>query len=137
MIKICKHCKKEFEAERDRREYCSLKCSAQNSTKIAGKASHKIPKTNENNPNWKDGISKDKYHYKKIQKERYPEKAKAREDVQKALKSGKLIKPNICRICGEYFEDKGNIHGHHEDYNQSLKVVWCCRKCHRELDRVK
>ncbi|HRQ55036.1 MAG TPA: hypothetical protein PL018_12315 [Ignavibacteriaceae bacterium] len=28
----------------------------------------------ENNPNWKGGISKDNYHYKKIQVERYPVK---------------------------------------------------------------
>lgn len=104
-------------------------------SKAGAIAKHKkYSQKEENNPNWKNGISKNNYHYKKIQKERYPEKIKAREAVQKALRYGKLIKPNTCEICKEYFKDKRKIHGHHEDYNQPLKVVWCCKRCHNELD---
>ncbi len=86
----------------------------------------------ENNPNWKNGISKDNYHYKKIQKERYPEKIKAREIVQRAIKSGKLIQPHRCSNCKwrDLF-----LEAHHEDYNQPLKVVWLCKDCHRERHR--
>ena len=94
----------------------------------------KYSQEGKNNSNWKEGISKNNYHYKKIQKARYPEKIKAREIVQKAIKSGELIKPNTCGICEKYFEDKRKVHGHHEDYNQPLKVVWCCKKCHKEMD---
>jgi len=131
MLKICKNCKKEFEAERDRREYCSLKCSAQNSTRIAGKESHKNPDTKEANHNWKGGRSKNNYYYKKRYKEKYPEKVKANDKVQRALKSGKLTKPNFCSNCGKQ-EEREKIEGHHEDYDKPLQVEWLCKDCHRE-----
>ena len=79
------------------------------------------------NPNWKGGISKNNYHYKKIQKERYPEKIRAREMVHYAVKTGKLIKPDKCK-CG-----KTPVYAHHKDYNQPLKVVWLCKKCHLDV----
>ena len=90
----------------------------------------KYSQEGENNANWKEGISKNHYHYKKIQKERYPERIRAREMVQKALKSGRLKRNNVCQKCkGTDFE----CEAHHKDYNQPLKVVWLCKKCHREL----
>lgn len=120
------------------KRYCSLKCSATNSVAIASKASHQTPRTKERNPNWKDGISKNNYHYKKIQKERYPNRVKAREILKQAIRSGIVTKPNYCSLCGDiYSEDKTQIHGHHEDYKQPLVVVWCCRKCHRKLHEAK
>lgn len=46
---------------------------------LGGLALHaKYDFNGENNPNWKGGISQNYYHYKKIQKQRYPEKIKAR-----------------------------------------------------------
>lgn len=133
MKKICKNpdCKKEFEAERDRRKYCSLKCSATNSTKIANKESHKVPKVGDKNPNWKNGRSKDNYYYRKRQKIKFPLKNKAREILQRAVKSGKIEKPNYCSNCGVQ-KEKNKIEGHHEDYNQPLKVEWLCKYCHRQ-----
>ncbi|KKN40017.1 hypothetical protein LCGC14_0737880 [marine sediment metagenome] len=92
----------------------------------------KYSQEGEDNPNWKNGISKDNYHYKKIQKEKYPEKDKARDLVHKALKSGKLIKPDNCRDCKRR---TNRLHAHHEDYNQPLKVKWLCVGCHRERHR--
>lgn len=80
----------------------------------------------ENNPNWKGGISKDNYHYKRIQRQRYPEKIKAREAVSRAVKSGKL-KRLPCEVCGDQ-----NSQAHHEDYSRPLDVVWLCRKHHRQ-----
>ena len=88
----------------------------------------------ENNGNWKGGISKDKYHYKKLQVKRYPLKILARQAVQKALKSGRLFKPNKCEECKKIFS-KDSIQGHHEDYDKPLEVRWLCRKCHREEDK--
>jgi len=81
----------------------------------------------ENNPNWKGGISENNYHYKKIQKKRYPERIKAREKVARAVKTGK-IKKEPCRICG----DK-NTQAHHEDYEKPLEIIWLCRDHHREM----
>jgi len=46
--------------------------------------------------------------------------------VSKAVRNGTLIKPELCSKCGK----EGRINGHHEDYNEPLKVVWLCNKCH-------
>jgi len=83
------------------------------------------------NPNWKGGISKNNYHYKLIQKERYPERIKARELVGQAKKKG-ILKPEPCGICGTY----ELIEAHHPDYSRPLKVEWYCREHHREIDKT-
>lgn len=57
---------------------------------------------------------------------KYPEKLKARQAIARALKSGKLTKPNICEACGS----TGRIEGHHMDYAEQLKVLWLCTSCH-------
>ncbi len=80
----------------------------------------------EKNYNWKGGISKDYYHYKLLQKQRYPEKYWARETTRRAVKAGKIIK-TPCVVCGEI-----NVFAHHEDYSKPFEVVWLCRKHHRE-----
>jgi len=80
----------------------------------------------ENNPYWKGNISKNHYHYKKLQKERYPERIRAREKVFYAIKSGKLIK-KPCEECGDQ-----NSHAHHENYLNPLDVIWLCPLHHRQ-----
>lgn len=80
----------------------------------------------ENNPNWKGGISKNHYHYKKLQVQRNKDKVNARHLIHRAIKSGK-IKKQPCSACG----DK-NSFAHHEDYSKPLDVEWLCRKHHRE-----
>jgi hypothetical protein len=79
-----------------------------------------------NNPNWKGGISKDNYRYKKRQVERYPDRCKARKKVYNALLTGRIFKLP-CLICGEE-----KVFAHHEDYSKPLEVVWLCRKHHIE-----
>lgn len=87
-------------------------------------------KTNENNPNWRGGVSKNYYHYKKLQIERYPEKVEARKIVQKAIKCGKLIR-QPCEICSTI----ERVEAHHDDYTKPLKVRWMCKKHHLEYHR--
>ena len=97
----------------------------------AAKAKHnKHSQNGKLNPNWKDGISKDNYHYRKIQKARFPKEVNARELVFRAIKTGKLIKPDYCSDCGVQ-KERNKIEAHHEDYNEPLKVVWLCKYCHR------
>lgn len=38
----------------------------------------------------------------------------------------KLPRPASCSDCGAV----GPVHGHHEDYDKPLDVVWLCPKCH-------
>lgn len=74
------------------------------------------------------------YNRKKI-KEYYknnPIKYKVRHKVFAALKNGTLKKPLKCEKCNK----KLFLEGHHPDYSKPLKVIWLCKKCHIETDRL-
>ena len=47
-------------------------------------------------------------------------------EVWRALKKGKLVRPELCEECGK----AGNIQAHHEDYSRKLDVKWLCSVCH-------
>ena len=98
----------------------------ENSKNIAKLLHQKYDFKKQNNPNWKGGISTDNYRYKKISMMRYPEREKARKKVYHAIKRGKL-KRMPCEICNE---TPG--FAHHSDYSKPLKIIWLCRKHHRE-----
>jgi predicted Zn-ribbon and HTH transcriptional regulator len=46
-----------------------------------------------------------------------------------AIKAGTLIRKTECEDCGSTSDRK--LHGHHEDYDKPLDVVWLCHPCHR------
>ncbi len=58
---------------------------------------------------------------------RTPIRQRAHNAVQRAVRSGKLIKPSECNRCGT---DQVRIVGHHADYNKPLDVEWLCDLCH-------
>lgn len=103
--------------------FCSRKCGC----KIGVALLSKLDRAKEKNGNWKGGLSKNHYHYKKLQVKRYPEKVNARESVHRAVRSGRLIK-QPCKVCGE-----SKVFAHHVDYSKPLEVEWLCRKHHREV----
>lgn len=84
----------------------------------------------ENNPNWKDGISKTPYFYKKRRAYKDREKNQARAKVYRAIRSGELI-PQPCAVCAKV----ENIEAHHWDYSKPLEVQWLCREHHIEADK--
>jgi len=55
-------------------------------------------------------------------------KRTARQEVHKALRQGKIIKPQICEVCGN--DRMKRLLAHHPDYTQPLKVKWVCDQCH-------
>lgn len=59
-------------------------------------------------------------------REKNPEKRKAHDAVRKALKSGRLVRPDTCEGCGA----TGRLHAHHDDYEKRLDVRWLCPSCH-------
>ncbi len=59
----------------------------------------------------------------------HQKKHKARGVLNKALKSGKILKPLNCSTC----EKLGRIEGHHDDYEKPLEVIWLCTSCHGKL----
>lgn len=60
------------------------------------------------------------------------DKQKARMMVKEAVRTGKLTRPTCCSKC----DTETKIEGHHEDYTKPLEVIWVCRSCHRELDKL-
>ena len=68
--------------------------------------------------------------YKSIAK--WPERQKARNAVNHAVRTGKIIKPVACDECGT----GGRIEGHHTDYTKPLEVSWLCTGCHSSEDKV-
>lgn len=54
------------------------------------------------------------------------EKKAAHTLLHRAVKSGRICKPDVCQECG----DGGRIHGHHHDYAFPLDVKWLCQRCH-------
>ena len=126
----CAHCGNEFYRKRSVSKYCSPLCQRRAAAKAGGRACHeKHDFSGKNNPNWRNGISKNHYHYKKLQLERYPEKIRCRSIFIKEKAKGNLRVPSKCQVCGA----KAKLHGHHEDYSKPLEVTWVCRPCHRKI----
>lgn len=58
--------------------------------------------------------------------ERNKHKRAAHFAMQRAIRSGKLIRASSCEQCGA----TGRIEGHHTDYSKPLDVQWLCVSCH-------
>jgi hypothetical protein len=63
----------------------------------------------------------------RMQRLNNPEKAKARDAVNHAVRDGRLIKEDCC-LCGNPKTD-----AHHEDYGKPLDVIWLCKAHHKQL----
>ena len=59
-------------------------------------------------------------------------KSRVSATVNRAIKSGELIKPNNCSACGSKATGHG-LQGHHEDYGKPLEVTWLCVACHCQV----
>jgi DNA-binding transcriptional regulator YiaG len=49
--------------------------------------------------------------------------------VKTAVDNGVLVKPDKCEKCNK---ESKMLHGHHNDYDKPLEVVWLCPTCHAE-----
>jgi len=65
-----------------------------------------------------------------LQEGRYAEEKRAYNAVYHAVKTGKLIRPEVCPKCGC---DDRRIQAHHEDYSKPLEVTWLCSGCHADV----
>lgn len=57
----------------------------------------------------------------------------ARAEIARALRCGRLVRPQACQDCGR---EGGRIEGHHLDYARPLEVIWLCRSCHVKCHRA-
>ena len=69
---------------------------------------------------------------RKVYERENPEKIRAQKAVGRAIRSGKLTRPDFCEACGA---QPGRLEGHHSSYDRDrwLDVIWLCRKCHKFL----
>lgn len=115
--KNCETCGKEMEAQRSAvlrggGRYCSHSC-------------HMKTRTGEKNANWRGGVSQHPHIHTRKQKNKFPEKCRARKIVRDAIHRGTMIR-QPCEICGE----TKDVHAHHEDYSKPREVKWLCRPHH-------
>lgn len=123
----CEHCGDSFRArvcdrKRGWGRYCSHSCTAKGTARYQNGSA---------NPNWKGGISTNRYWYDKHRRECYPERVRPSEILCGAIRSGKLMRGS-CVVCGQ-----SDAQGHHEDYSRPLDVVWLCATHHRELHKAR
>ena len=52
----------------------------------------------------------------------------AHNEVLKAKKAGLLVPPSHCTFC-----KNTRVVAHHPDYDDPLRVIWVCRKCHSQI----
>jgi len=57
----------------------------------------------------------------------HPVARRAGHEVEMAVKTGTMIRPNRCSKCGQ----STRLHGHHPNYTDPLNIVWVCSSCHR------
>lgn len=76
------------------------------------------------------------YEYTRKNRSAYPEKHRAQEAVRRAVKDGKLIRPDHCGKCGKVC--KPDAH-HHRGYaiESYLDVLWWCECCHNRYHKTK
>jgi transposase-like protein len=58
--------------------------------------------------------------------------------VEKAVASGRLVRPKVCDTCGQdkpFKDGRAGIQAHHPDYNEPLTLMWLCQPCHHQWHR--
>ena len=140
-MKRCSRCKEEKNLDEFSRDK-SAKDGLQYMCKICQKEHYQMNKEKKkqyylmNKEKRKEYVQMNKEEIKQYHKEynkdyyhRNPEKQKARQKLNYAVKSGKVHKPLYCSSCDR---DK-HLEAHHTDYSKPLEVTWLCRTCHVEL----
>ena len=128
MKKLCIHCNKEFDAERDRVQMCSRTCRSE-SRKLSGTpweryaASHGIPKRTR-----KLGTKYDRYRIKILTNHRIKyhsyDELKIKRHAQYLARKVNVVAQNCCE-CGSTKAEQ-----HHDDYSKPTDTRWLCRRCH-------
>ena len=67
----------------------------------------------------------------KSDREKHPEKTKARWLLNNAVNKGSIVKPTHCEACACGKELP--LQAHHSDYDRPLEVTWLCQSCHVKL----
>ena len=106
--KVCKECTKARVSEYQKGSGKS----------VHNKACRKYNKSSKG----KESLKKAKDNYLNIHRPRQ----RARCSVKRAIKYGKLFRPDNCQSCNVTCHPDA----HHCDYGEPLNVMWLCRHCH-------
>lgn len=126
----CSRCSADVVLTEARKKHRSRKCAKcktkvtndlrlQNINEYRGKDRARCKVYYENN---KNRLSQ----YHKERRLKFPERHKANDLVNKAIKNGEM-KRGPCVVCGTLKSE-----GHHEDYSKPLDVVWLCAVHHAQ-----
>lgn len=135
--KVCVVCSTEFMARCDSPgRVCSKSCR----NSLGGKAVLGVSKNSGTlNGNYRGKKAKTpQYKLDAVNRweEKNPEKRRAQDLAVYAVRKGLLIR-QPCFICGSTH----NIHGHHENYDKPLEIIWLCsfhhRARHKQLKKEK
>ena len=133
----CSFCGEDF-VKTGKRKYCSKECAYESNQKLnkdivkTGKYKEKKKKSYEKwykengrnrADNYKDAIIEWQLNH--------PVEFNAHRKVNYAIRTGELIKPEKCEMCGEV----KRLCGHHEDYSKPLDVKWLCYSCHKIIHK--
>ena len=75
--------------------------------------------------------SRQGYEYCKAWRAKYPNKYKAEQALNNAIRDGKIDKPKQCEVC----MTNNKVVAHHDDYSKPLSVRWLCQACHMQWHR--
>lgn len=70
------------------------------------------------------------YEYIKEYRQKFPEKYNAYIVLSNAVRSGEILKPNVCEECGMF---DNRLEAHHKNYDEPLDVEWVCSICHKSM----
>ena len=124
-LNSCKKCRKEYGRQQrtkgltrliDRRKYLKLK-----------KERPQLWKARQIRNKETSRESRRKAQHRQLEK--HPERSRIYSRVQRAIKSGDLIR-KPCEVC-----TNPDSHAHHDDYRKPLVVVWLCAQHHKDRHR--
>jgi hypothetical protein len=59
----------------------------------------------------------------------------AQNTARRAIKSGKIVVPDICTACKKNKNQVKRLELHHPDYDKPLEVYRVCSKCHHQITK--
>jgi hypothetical protein len=65
---------------------------------------------------------------------KFPERKKAQQAANNALRDGRMGAVDFCEGCGS---TSRRCEKHHPDYSRPLLVVWLCKPCHAIADKIR
>lgn len=128
MKRSCPRCGETITVTAKMCERSQYTCATCESARAVGNAKRNPVKKRASNSNYrKTRLGKEAVQRKSIAyKAKHPEKVKARQIVQSAIRNGSLVRQR-CQVCGSE-----RVHAHHDDYSKPLNVDWLCHTHHME-----